>query len=210
MAFFSQKLKAMTLVEMLIAIAVATIAMQGMTFLFLKTWDTNKFILEEGLASAAASHATNKMVIQLRGAQQAENGSYPIALADDFDLMFYVDVDNDGVIERVHYFLDLATDQLKVGVTDPDRTVQPATYVAGDQTVSIIANYVVNDATDPIFSYYNDNYPGDTTNNPLTTPAGVGVIQLVRVRLLLNINPVHAPDNIYIESFVDLRNLTGI
>lgn len=196
--------------ELMIAIGVASIAMEGFTYLFLKTWDTNKFVLEEGLASAAASRATNQIVIQLRGVQQSENGSYPIVTADDFDLTLYADIDDDGVIERVHYFLDQPNDQLKVGVTDPDTSVQPATYPAGDTTVTVMTNYVVNESDNPIFSYYNDDYPGDTINNPLATPANVGNIQLIKVHLLVNINPVHAPDNINIESFVDLRNLHNL
>ncbi len=61
-----RKLAAMTLTEVMVAIAIVLITMQGFTYLFLKTWDTNKFILEEGMASADASRATNKIIIQLR------------------------------------------------------------------------------------------------------------------------------------------------
>lgn len=202
-------MKAMTLVEMMVAIAIVLITMEGFTYLFLKTWDTNKFVLEEGLASAAASRATNKIVIQLRGVQQADNGDYPIEAADDFDLIFYADVDDDGVVEKVHYFLDAAADQLHLGVSNPSAT-NPVTYPAGDDVVSVVANYVVNESSDPLFYYYNDDYPGDVVNNPLATPASIGNIQMVRVHLYVNINPVHAPDNINIESFVDLRNLHNL
>lgn len=202
----SGTVKALTLIEMLVAIAVALIAMEGFTYLFLKSWDTNKFIIEEGLASAAASHSTNKMVIQLRGVQQADNGDYPIRSGDDFDLVFYCDIDDDHVVERVHYFLDLATDQLRQGVSNPLPT-DPITYPVADDTVTVVANYIVNEADDPVFYYYNSNYPGDTVNNPLATPTNVGVVQMIRVHLLINIDPVHAPNNVNIESFVDLRNL---
>lgn len=199
-------LKAMTLLELLIAISVALIAMEGFTYLFIKTWDTNKFVLEEGMASAAASRATNKIVIQLRAVQQADNGDYPIESADDFDLVFYCDVDDDGVVERVHYFLDQANDQLNMGVSNPIAG-NPVTYPNSDDEVTVVTSYVVNESDNPIFYYYNDDYPGDTVNNPLSTPTNVGNIQMIRVHLFVNINPVHAPDNINIESFVDLRNL---
>lgn len=199
----------MTLVEVLVAIAIMLIAMEGFTLLFLKSWDTNKFILEEGMASAAASRATSKIVSQLRSTRQADNGDYPIESADDFDFKVYTDIDKDGVTERVHYFLDQATDQLKVGVTNPVAGT-PVSYPAADDTVSILANYVVNESTDPVFYYYNQNYPGDTVNNPIATPAAIDQIRLVRVHLYVNINPVHAPDNINIESFADLRNLNAL
>lgn len=196
----------MTLLELLIAISVTLIAMEGFTYLFIKTWDTNKFVLEEGMASAAASRATNKIVIQLRAVQQADNGDYPIESADDFDLVFYCDVDDDGVVERVHYYLDQVNDQLNMGVSNPIAG-NPVTYPNSDDEVTVVTSYVVNESDNPIFYYYNDNYPGDTVNNPLSTPTNVGNIQMIRVHLFVNINPVHAPDNINIESFVDLRNL---
>ncbi len=192
--------------ELLIAIGVALIAMEGFTYLFLKTWDNNKFIIEEGLASAAASRATNKIIIQLRGVRQADNGDFPIEAAANFDLKFYTDIDDDGVVEKVHYYLDQPADELKLGVSNP-LAGTPVTYPAGDSEVTTVANYVVNEADNPIFYYYNDNYPGDEVNNPLTVPIDVGAIQMVRVKLLINIDPVHAPNNVNIESFVDLRNL---
>lgn len=199
-------LNGLTLLEVVISIAIAFIAMEGFTFLFLRTWDTNKFIIEEGLASAAASRATNKIVIQLRGVQQADNGDYPLESADDFDLEFYADIDDDNVVEKVHYYLDQPSDELRLGVSNPLAT-NPVTYPAGDSEVTTVTRFVVNESDNPIFYFYNDDYPGDTTNNPLTTPASVGNIQMVRVKLLINIDPVHAPNNVNIESFVDLRNL---
>lgn len=202
-------LQGMTLVEVMVAIAIMLIAMEGFTLLFLQSWDTNKFILEEGMASAAASRATGKIVSQLRSVRQADNGDYPIESADDFDFKVYLDIDKDGVTERVHYFLDQVTDELKVGVTNPIAGT-PVSYPAADDTVSILANYVVNDNTDPVFYYFNQNYPGDTVNNPIVTPAAVDQIRLVQVHLYVNIDPVHAPDNINIESFADLRNLNAL
>lgn len=196
----------MTLVEVIIAIAIMLIAMEGFTLLFLKSWDTNKFILEEGLASAAASQATNKVLTQLRSVRQADNGDFPVESGSDFDLKVYIDIDDDNVTERVHYFLDLAADQLKVGITNPTGTA-PVSYPASDDAVSVLTNYVVNESDDPTFYYYNENYPGDTVNNPLVTPVSVENVRLIRVHLLVNIDPVHAPNNVNIESFADLRNL---
>ena len=202
-------IQAMTLMELMIAIAIMLIAMEGFTLLFLKSWDTNKFIVEEGLASAAASHATTKIIRELRHVRQADNGDYPIESGSDFDLKVYLDIDDDDVTERVHYFLDLDTDQMKVGITEPTGTA-PVSYPSADDSVAVLTNYVVNESTDPVFYYYNENYPGDTVNNPLATPVAVDQARLIRVHLFVNINPVHAPDNINIESFVDLRNLNAL
>lgn len=199
----------MTLVELLVAITIMLIAMQGFSLLFLRTWDMNKFILEEGMASSAASHATGKIIKELRGVKQADNGDYPIKSGSNFDLIVYEDIDDDGVTERVHYFLDMNTDQFKVGITHPTGSA-PVSYPAADDTVTVLVNYVTNSNSDPVFYYYNKNYPGDTVNNPLSTPVTVADVRLIRVHLLVNIDPVHAPNNINIESFVDLRNLESL
>ena len=198
--------KGLTLVELMVAISIMLIAMEGFTLLFLKSWDTNKFILEEGIASSSASHSTSKIIKVLRSIRQADNGDFPIESGSDFDLKVYVDIDKDGITERVHYFLDLLNDQLKMGVTKPTGS-DPVSYPASDDTVSILANYIVNENANPVFYYYNKNYPGDAVNNPLTSPFTLSDVRLIRVHLLVNIDPVHAPNNVNIESFVDLRNL---
>lgn len=202
-----RKQLAFTLIELLIAIAVALIITQAFTYMFVQTWNANKFILETGLASSLAQRTNNKIVKELRGIQQSANGSYPIAAAGPNDLSVYDDIDDDGVVERVHYYLNANTDELYMGVRKPNLSTTPASYASGDGTTTLLAKYVVNEASDPVFYYYNKDYPGDTTNNPLTSPISVGDIQLIRIRLQINIDPVRAPNNIYIESFVDLRNL---
>lgn len=199
--------KGLTLIELLMALFIVGLVMQGFTLLFLRTWDTNKFILETGLASTMAQRANNKIIVDLRGIQQSDNGTFPIVEAAAQSLTIYTDIEDDGAVERVHYYLDQASDELRVGIRNPNTSVQPPTYANGDETTYVLAKYIVNASNDPVFYYYNDDYPGDTTNNPLTLPTNLGNIQLIKVRLLINIDPIKAPNNIYIESFVDLRNL---
>lgn len=196
----------MTLVELMVAISIMLIAMEGFTFLFLKSWSTNKFVLEEGMASANASHTVSRIIKELRGIKQADNGDFPIESADDFDLKVYADIDHDGVTERVHYFLDLVNDQLKVGITEPIGST-PVSYPASDDTERVLAEYITNENSEPIFFFYNKNYPGDTVNNPIATPADVSAIRLIKVHVKVNIDPINAPNNVNIESFVDLRNM---
>lgn len=198
------KLRGMTLLEMLIAIGVVGISMTGFSLLFLRSFDGNKAILEAGLASASASRTVANTVREIREARQGDNGDYPLESGTGLDLKFYANADDDPETERVHYYL--FADELRRGVADPLATV-PVTYPAGDDTVTLLTDYVTNTAADPIFLYYNKDYPGDTTNNPLSTPVNVGDTRLIGVRLRVNIDPIRAPNNIYIESFAELRNL---
>lgn len=198
--------RGMTLVEMMMAIFIMLIAMEGFTLLFLKSFETNSFILEEGVASAAASRVVSDVVSDLRKARQADNGAYPVASGSNFDLKVYLDIDNDGVTERVHYYLN--SEKLYRGVTNPNAGL-PVTYPAGDQTTTMLLDYVVNTNAQPIFYYYNKDYPTDTTHNPLSTPISVNTAKLIRVHLRVNIDPIKAPNNINIESFAELRNLNN-
>jgi hypothetical protein len=201
-----KKLKGLTLVEMLVAIFIMALGMIGFTLLLSSSWKTNKFIIETGVSAVKVNRASTEIINNLRKVRQADNGDYPVESADDFDIEVYLDIDGDGVTERVHYWLDSVNDYLMRGVREPS-AANPPTYAAGDGTTSIIANYVVNEATEPLFYYYNENYPGDIVNNPLPTPSDIQDIRLVRVLIRMNIDPIKAPNNINIESFADLRNL---
>jgi type II secretory pathway pseudopilin PulG len=195
--------KGMGLVEMIMAIAIFAICIAGFTLLFIRTWRSNSFIIEEGTTSMTVSRAVTQLAGDLRRARQADSGEYPIKSGDNFDLIVFIDIDNDGITEKVHYFLDHSN--LKRGITKPSGT--PPSYPAGDQQVSVIGMYITNATNEPIFYYYNKQYPGDPSHNPLNTPVNPGDVRLIKVHLFVNIVPTRAPDNIKIETFAELRNI---
>ncbi len=196
----------MSLVEMLMAIFILLIGLEGVSLLFVNSWKMNKFVLETGNASLIASRTVNMIVKDVRRARQADNGDYPIESGGNDNLQVYIDIDGDGVTERVHYYL--SNGSIYRGVTKPNATL-PVTYPAGDQTTSLLAQYISNTPADPVFYYYNEDYPSDTVSNPLATPISVQDVRLIKVHLLVNIDPVHAPNNINVESFAELRNLNN-
>lgn len=197
--------KGMSFVEMIMAIAILFIGMEGVTLLFLRSWDNNKFILEMGNAAFIASRGVNEVVSEIRKSKQADNGDYLIESGDDFDLKVYLDIDNDGDTERAHYYL--SGGKLYRGVAEPIAGL-PITYPAADGTTEEIAGSITNTGSDPVFYYYNDEYPTDIVNNPLATPVSVSDVRMIKVHLMVNIDPLHAPDHINIESFVQFRNIS--
>ena len=197
--------KGMSLVELLVAVSILTMGIAGFTLLFLKTWGANSFVLESGQAISSASRAMEIISKDLRKAKQADNGDYPIEIGDDFELVFYSDVDKDDITERVRYFLD-DEENLKRGISNPNGD-NPPVYPEEDEYVETIASYVVNSKIDPepIFYYYDRNYSGESDS--LETPISVTEARLVRIHLWVNIKPIVAPENINLESFVEIRNL---
>lgn len=189
---------------MMVAIAILVLAMGGFTMLFIRSLQTNSFTIEEGVTSMQTSRTVESITNDLRRVRQGDNGDFPIVSASAFDLKVYVNIDNDAATERVHYFM--VGDLLKRGIANPIAGT-PVTYPASDDSVSTIATYVVNASSEPLFSFYNKNYPGDTANNPLSGTISLSDVRLIRVWIRMNIDPIKAPNNINIESFAELRNL---
>jgi prepilin-type N-terminal cleavage/methylation domain-containing protein len=204
MAFPMKNKGGMTLIEMIVAIGIFSIGMVGFTVLFSRTWQNNSYTLEMGQTSMAVSQGVSKIVNYVRGARQSDNGAYAIKSANDNDLVIYSDYDKDDITERLHIYLSNST--VFMGVTDPTSGM-PKTYPSGDQETITLASRIVNNSTTPIFYYFNKDYPGDTVNNPLDTPASVSEIRLVKIYIQMNIDPNRAPDNIQLQSFAELRNL---
>jgi prepilin-type N-terminal cleavage/methylation domain-containing protein len=203
-ALSKRKSRGLTLIEMMVAISIFVIGMEGFSLLFVRAWRNNSYTLEMGQSSMAVSQGVSKMSNYIRGARQGDDGSYPIKSAGDNDLVIYSDYDKDGITERLHFYKNGQT--ILMGIRDPSGTM-PKTYASGDQQTITIANYIVNDASAPIFRYYNKNYPGDISNNPLAAPISVSDVRLMKIFLKINIDPNRAPDNIETQSFVEMRNL---
>ena len=203
-----KKIKGMSLMEMIVAIGIMSIAMAGFSVLFVKSWQMNSYIFETGQDSFIASRAVRILVDDLRRARQADNGDYLISSASDMDLVIYIDIDNDNVTEKVHYYLDGSEDELNVGISNPSGSGSSITYPSGDDAVSTLAAHVVNDSEHPVFSYFGNNYFSD--NTPFGTPVSSGEIvniRIIKTSLWVDIRPYQSPDHITVESFAQLRNI---
>lgn len=195
----------MTLIELMVAITILLIGMEGFTLLFSNALKTNSYTLEMGRSSLMVSQGVNKIGGFIRGARQADSGAYPVKSADDNDLILYSDYNKDGITERLHFYKN--GQNIYMGVTVPGSTM-PKTYPSGDQQTFSIASSIVNTASEPIFYYFGKDFAGDeTVSLPLDTPATVANIRIIKIHLKINIDPNRAPDNIEMQSFIEMRNL---
>lgn len=194
----------MTIIEMMVAIAIFVIGIEGFTLLFVRGWQANSYTFEMGQASLAVSQGAKEITGYIRKARQGDDGAYPLVSVADNDVVFYSDYDKDAVTERLHIYKN--GDKILMGITDPSAGI-PKTYPGGDQQTKTIIERIVNDVGTPIFYYYNKDYPADTTNNPLVDPIDVSTVRMVKLYLQINIDPNRAPDNIEQQTFVEIRNL---
>jgi len=88
--------------------------------------------------------------------------------------------------------------ELKKEVIEP--TGDPPQYPSGQEKLSIITSYVRN--SPPIFEYY------DKDGNKIESlPARLVDTKLMKVYLVINVNPNKPPQDFQLESYVQLRNL---
>lgn len=192
-----------TLFEALVAISIFVVSVTIVAEYIFQGYNSNRFTLELSDAIDHAKKGIDFMAKEIREANFSDNGDYPILDAQSQSFTFYSDMDSDKQIEKIRYYLS-GTNLIK-GVTEPTLT-QPAQYLSANETLSTISQYVRN-GSDPVFYYYNGDYPADTTNNPLPAPANVNEIKLVRLFLKVNIDPLKTPGDFDLEVFVQLRNL---
>jgi prepilin-type N-terminal cleavage/methylation domain-containing protein len=88
--------------------------------------------------------------------------------------------------------------ELKKGVIEP--VGNPATYPSDQEQVSLVTSYVRNDP--PIFKYY------DAAGNEIVQlPARLDDTKLMKVYMVINVDPNRPPVEFQLEEYVELRNL---
>lgn len=195
--------RGLSFVEMIVAVVIMGILMGVLSYLIIRSFAINRHTLEQGLNNAIMQNSLRRLVANMREAKQADSGAYMIELADDYELIFYANIDDDDATERVHYYLQ--DNRLMLGVSEGSGF--PVTYPESDQEIRTVVGGIINDGTQPLFFYYDQDYPEISTANFLTTPANVGDIYLVQVSIFVNINPDQAPDSAHVETFVRPRNI---
>ena len=211
MIYFDKTYKGVTFVEMIVTIAVMSIVMLGASLFFVRMWTMYHFTIKSGVASFVANKAVDDSVNMMRKARQAQNGAFPIELADDHEFIFYADYDNDGIVEKIKYFVEDNT--YKMSITEPDASTPPV--YDGVEEIHDLANNITNDIAsgEVIFSYYNVDGTiyeyDDIEGMALETMATPADIRMVKIVLYVNPEPIfRSPDDVRIESFVVVRNLT--
>ncbi len=200
---FKKNKSGITLVETMVAVSIMILINGILSVFIIKTFDINRYTIEQGLNTAVIQNTLHSITKYLREARQSDAGSYLIESAGEFDLVFFSDIDDDSPIERVHIYLE--NSQIKMGISEASGF--PPQYSGADEEIRILASGVANENSEPIFTYYNSDYPSDLTNNPLAVPVSPEDISLIRVFVYANIDPDHIPNRTQIETFVRPRNI---
>jgi len=198
----SQSEAGFTLIEVLVSSAILVILAMG--FLSIQ------YVLSQNQVSAwrnylsieSANVAMSAIVHELRDARASDIGSYTLEVANDQEIIFYSDYDYDGVVERIRY--SLSGYNLTKGIVEPSGS--PLSYPLASEKTKVVSDIVQN-ATQPIFYYYNSDWPSDTTNNPLTASDRIAEARQVKIILITNADPDDTKNDYVLESDVRLRML---
>ncbi len=196
-------LQGFTLIEVMMSAALMVVlggSVLGLQYILSNSQLTafNSYTAVEEANSIVASFTS-----ELRAIQQADTGAYPIEVADDNQVVFFSDIDYDGVVERVRY--TATGTQMVKGVTEPSGT--PLTYDLGTESTRVMTQFLNDSITTPIFLYFNGDWPNDLTNNPLLPGSRLSDTRLVRISINMRIASQVSEDTFALESHVQPRAL---
>lgn len=181
-----------TLMEAMIYIAIfGMIGTMGYEFI-VQGFRATTFSDEQEEAIDNARRAEEILSEEIRGANNSDNGSYPLATTTDFELIFYADINDDNSMEKIRYFISATTSLMK------ELTMAGASRdYSSVPTVTKIADYL-NNQTEPLFIYYDrNNVETDIIND----------IRMIGISVKVNVTPTRAPNDYYVITNVHLRNL---
>lgn len=192
--------KGMTLVEVLIALSVFVLII-GAIGLF----ETNVFTYNSSISSSFTTVQDTQVILktmtkELRDASPGSDGSYSIQTAATNTIMFYADVNGDGLKERIRYYL-FGTALYRAYLVP---TGSPLSY-SGNESTSTLLNNVRNATSTSVFEYFDGNYDGG--ESPLVQPVTTSAIRLVKINITLDTDPNKSPAPRTYSTQVTLRNL---
>jgi prepilin-type N-terminal cleavage/methylation domain-containing protein len=188
-----------SIIEMLVVLFIlGLVAVAAWTFQS-DTISINRIFQSELWAQQDAQMALKSMSAEIRSASQSSVGAYAISQASSTSFIFYSDIDDDGLKERVRYYLEGAV--FKKGVLKPSGS--PLVYNPAGEILSDLV-FSVSNGTTSVFEYYDSSYAG--TSSPLVQPVDIPSVRLIKTTLIIAKNP-RSGAPMMLTTQVSIRNL---
>ena len=189
--------RALTLLETVVSIGIISIIMTVIVSSVLFFYRANTSSLEQSFQIDNARKGVEFLVRDVREASHGDDGSYPLFAIGSTTLVFFSDTDSDASVEKITYALS----GTRLSRTVVDSSGTPPSY-GGAGTGASVSEYVRNlEEGQAIFRYY------DTAGVEVTNYANIGDVRFVSVNLVVNVQPIRAPEEFTLRSSATLRNL---
>src|SRR3989339_841308 len=122
--------KAFTLIEIIVVMAIFSILVAGASWFVIGTNKDLAVMWEQLITQNEGKKTIDHVVNYVRRAETSSVGAYSLDTTEDYNLVFYANVDEDSMIEKVKFWLD--TDNiLKETITKPSSTASSNLYENG-------------------------------------------------------------------------------
>lgn len=192
--------KGFTVIELVIAMGILMLVAVFITYFSLDIADATLRYGRMLITQQTIQSTLEVMIPEIRSAGQANDGSYPLSIAGTSTLEFYSDLDGDGLLERVRYYLSDET--FKKAVIPPSGT--PPRYVSSTETLQDLVENVV--PGDQLFQYY-DSTATSTNSTALSQPVDVSRVKTVKVTLIANQGTDSTPSLVGTQAEAAIRNV---
>ncbi|MBU0597036.1 prepilin-type N-terminal cleavage/methylation domain-containing protein [Patescibacteria group bacterium] len=200
--FNKKKINGFTLVEIVVALGIFSLIVLAASSILITSLRSNQIIWNQLSTQNEGRKVLQEVVNDVRRAEESSTGGYPIVLAQEYELIFYANIDTDSEREQIHFWLEDGI--LKKGIINPSGN--PLIYNSDNEEVVELAHFVKNEEiSSPVFSYFDESYTG--SEDALVIPTVVTSVHLVRVQLDLEEDPNKSPVLLHVESSVHVRNL---
>jgi len=191
----------LTLLELLISMGIAAGIMVLVTLFALDISNFGLFLGDRLETERELEQTLRTFITEVRSMEPGEDGAYAVANAQDETFTFFSDIDADGAVEQVRYFLSGTT--LLKGITDAGGS--PLSYDPTDEQVLDVVHYVVPGAA--LFTYWDQGWIGEIAS--LSAPVDPSRVRFVRMAATVDRDPKALPGPSTQSIDVTIRNLRG-
>jgi len=174
----TNRLKGFTLIEVMIAVAIFSVLTFTVTDLILSIIKNPKLQLSAMSNIDQARLVASKFTNEIRSSAY---GTYPLTEASDSAITFFSPIGAaTGNVNRIRYYIQ--NNVLYKGVT------APVNGVYNPDSEILTSLLAVQNASAPLFYYYNGDYNANGTGTALANPVNVNDVKFVEINLIVQ-NP---------------------
>ena len=199
--FIKKSSKGFTILELVISMAITMFIAILFVRLARDTTDSTVRFNNQLLTQQQIEQTLQLIVPEIRSISQGIDGAYPVAQATTSTFQFYSDIDGDGKIEKVQYFIASST-ILRKGVIRPSGS--PAGYATSSEVFYDEVSGLISGSQ--VFAYY-DSGATSSASTALPSPIDVLKVKTVKITIVADQGTPGHPSLVGSETSATIRNL---